>query len=176
MKYQIGVIGSSAERNEGDNKAKAIGREIAKSGNTLITGGCGGLPYQAIRGAKEGGGLTVGVSPAQTREEHVEEYGYPVGGHDTIIYTGFGYKGRNVILVRSCDGVIATAGQMGTLNELTIAFSEEKPIGLLEGVSGAAEEFEELAERIGRPERTVFRSGDPKELVDRIVREIDRKS
>jgi hypothetical protein len=133
------------------------------------------LPYQAIKGAKEENGRTVGVSPAQNKKEHSEDYRYPVENHDAMIYTGFGYKGRNVILVRSCDGLIAVSGRMGTLNEMTIAYGERKPLGLLKGSSGAADEFEKLSEKFGRPGRTVVSSRKPDELVQRLLKKIGEK-
>ena len=165
MRRQIGVIGSSEEDPEGKERAFRIGKEIARSGASLLTGGCTGLPFAAVKGAKEEGGFTIGISPAVDEDEHVNKYGYPVDGHDALIYTGFGYKGRNVILVRSCDAVVATSGRMGTLNEITIAYGLDKVIGLLKGVSGASEVFEDLTDEIGRPGRTLVSSDDPEELV-----------
>lgn len=172
MKLQIGVIGSSQKGSGGTEKAMQIGREIAKSDCYLLTGGCTGLPYAAVRGAKEEGGVTVGISPAESREEHVEKYRYPVEGHDLLIFTGAGLKGRNVILVRSCDGVIATSGSMGTLNELTIAHDEKKIIGLLKSVPGAAEEFEQISEKLGRPGRKIVTSEKPEQLVNQVLQNL----
>ncbi|KXB03964.1 hypothetical protein AKJ47_01275 [candidate division MSBL1 archaeon SCGC-AAA261G05] len=176
MKCQIGVIGSSEKEARGKQKAKSIGREIAKAGCHLLTGGCTGLSYAAIEGAKEEGGFTVGISPAIDQEEHLKKYGYPIEGHDLMVYTGFGYKGRNVILVRSCDGVVATSGRMGTLNELTIAHAEGKVMGLLKGVSGAGEEFEKLAKKLGRPEGKIITSENPKKLVQKVLQKLDEKT
>ena len=83
-------------------------------------------------GAKEVGGITVGVSPAINLKEHINNYNYPYHPDifDSLIFTGSGYKGRNVTLVRSCDAVISVMGMIGTLNELTIASDEKKIIGL----------------------------------------------
>ncbi len=174
MNYQIGVIGSSEKKAEGRKKAEQIGMEVANRGHHLLTGGCTGLPYAAVRGAKKRDGATTGISPASSRKAHVEKYGYPTEGHDFLIFTGFGYKGRNVILVRSCDAVIAASGRMGTLNELTIAYGKEIPIGLLKGVSGASDEFERLSESIGRPGRELVSSEDPKCLVEDLVEKIEK--
>lgn len=170
MNGQIGVIGSAEEGTGAEDKAFRIGKEIAEAGFNLLTGGCTGLPYSAVEGAKEEGGCTIGVSPALNEEEHLDQYRYPVEKHDVLIYTGFGYKGRNVVLVRSCDAVIATSGRMGTLNELTIAYGLGKVIGLLEGVSGASGEFEKLADKFGRSGRTIVSSEDPEDLVSEVVR------
>lgn len=172
FRFQIGVIGSSNRDAGGMKRAERIGRKIVQMNCRLLTGGCTGLPYAAVRGAKNEGGLTLGVSPASDRREHVEEYGYPVEDHDLMIYTGFGYKGRNVALVRSSDAVIATGGRMGTLNELTIAYDAQKVIGLLEGSSGAADEFSRLAEKFGRPGRGVVSNKEPEKLVEEVVRRL----
>lgn len=169
VKFQIGVIGSSTRDAEAMEKAELVGRKIARMDCRLLTGGCTGLPYAAVKGAKKEGGSTAGVSPASYREEHVEEYGYPVEDHDLLIYTGFGYKGRNVVLVRSSDAVIATGGRMGTLNELTIAYGQKKVIGLLKGTSGAADEFSRLADKFGRPRREVISNENPEKLVEEVV-------
>lgn len=170
---QIGVIGSSAEGAKGREKAEFVGRKIANMGCRLLTGGCTGLPYSAVKGAKKEGGSTAGISPASNRREHEKEYGYPVKHHDFMIYSGFGYKGRNVLLVRSCDAVIATGGRMGTLNELTVAYGQGKVIGLLEGTSGAADEFTRLSERIGRPGRVIISNENPEQLVEEVVRRLE---
>ena len=52
---------------------------------------------------------------------------------DLIMYTGSGYSGRNLQLTRTSDAVIVGCGRIGTLNEFTIAFEDNKPIGVLEG-------------------------------------------
>lgn len=174
MSYQIGVLGSSQYGFPGEKEATIIGREIARAGCTLLTGGCIGFPYAAVKGAKMEGGITTAVSPASNQKEHVEDYGYPVENHDIMIYTGFGYKGRNVILVRSSDAVIAGPGRTGTLNELTIAYGDKKIIGLLKGFSGAADEFSKTVKKIGRPGRTIIESEDPAELIQKILRELER--
>jgi predicted Rossmann-fold nucleotide-binding protein len=68
----------------------------------------------------------VGISPAHSLEEHQERYGLPRQGSDVVIYTGFGYKGRNVVNIRSSDIVVILRGSIGTLNEFTIAYDEGK--------------------------------------------------
>ena len=68
----------------------------------------------------------------------------PKHGADVIVYTGFGYKGRNVINIRSSDIVLFFGGATGTLNEFTIAYDEGKIIGVLEGSGGVAEHIREI--------------------------------
>lgn len=169
MKKKIGVIGSSSSNEKAKKKAKTIGQEIARKNCHLLTGGCTGVPYAAIKGAKEKGGSTIGISPATSEKEHVEKYSYPLENHDLIIYTGFGLKGRNVILVRSCDAVIAVSGSFGTLNELTTAYAEKKTIGLLKGIPGVSEEFDNLADKLGRPRSGVISDENPQKLVEKVI-------
>ena len=85
-----------------------------------------------------------------------------------LIYTGFGLKGRNVVLVRSCDIVLFVAGAMGSLNEFTIAHDEGKIIGCLTGTGGVADESEYLVQKFGKRSTTarVFQNEDPEALID----------
>lgn len=142
MRYKIGVIGS-AEGCESDilEKAREIDREIARQDCILLSGGTIGVSYEAVKGAKELDGVTIGFSPASTLAEHVgDPYSLPTEHFDVLIYTGFGYKGRNVPFIRSCDGVVAISGRIGTLNEFTIAYDEKKVVGLLTGTGGLCDD------------------------------------
>jgi uncharacterized protein (TIGR00725 family) len=151
MRPQIGVMGSAREALDDAEAerlralAKRLGRAIAEHHCTLITGATTGFPDLISRAARSAGAVTIGISPAQSKEEHVSRYSLPDDGADVIIYTGFGLKGRNVINVRSCDIVLVVGGGIGTLNEFTIAFDEGKVVGILEGTGGAADRIKELA-------------------------------
>ncbi len=112
-------------------KTKELGRLIVKHNGILVTGATTGAPYWAAIGAKEAGGFVVGYSPAASEREHVNKYRLPLDYHDTVVYTGFGYSGRNLLLTRASDAVLITCGRIGTLNEFTIAFEDSKPIGVL---------------------------------------------
>jgi uncharacterized protein (TIGR00725 family) len=154
-------------------KAEAIGREIAKHGMILVTGATTGIPYWAAKGAKSEGGIVIGLSPASSKLAHIKTYHLPVDYHDIIVYTGFEYSGRNLLLTRSSDAVITICGRMGTLNEFTIAFEDQKPIGVLEGTGGTADLLRGLVEQAHRgPGRIIF-SNDPKELLDKLIDEIE---
>ena len=124
-------------------------------------------------GAKEVGGKTVGVSPAINFKEHVEDYKYPPDVFDSLVFTGSGYKGRNVTLVRSCDAVISVQGMIGTLNELTIAYDEKKIIGLVLGTGGASDLFLEVLRKMGKSNENVFSSDDPNILVEKIIEALE---
>ena len=115
------------------DKAKELGREIARQGVVLITGATTGFPFWVAMGLKEIGGISIGISPAASEREHVEVFKLPLDYMDLIIYTGFGYSGRDILLTRSADAVICGCGRIGTIHEFTIAFEDGKPVGIFEG-------------------------------------------
>jgi uncharacterized protein (TIGR00725 family) len=156
-------------------KSEEMGREIAKAGITLLTGATTGIPYWAAKGAKEEGGFVIGYSPAVSESAHLKVYRLPLDYQDNIVYTGFHYAGRNLLLTRASDAVIIICGRMGTLNEFTVAFEDDKPIGVLEGTGGTADLVKELIEKSHRgPGKVVF-SKDPKELLRLLIKLIERE-
>ena len=150
-------------------KTKALARAIVENGAVLVTGATTGAPYWGAIGAKEAGGFVIGISPASSEIEHVKKYKLPLDNHDIIIYTGFGYAGRNLLLTRSSDAVLVVCGRMGTLNEFTIAFEDEKPIGILTETGGMADEINELLEKAHRGRGHVVFDSDPKMLVEKVI-------
>jgi uncharacterized protein (TIGR00725 family) len=119
------------------------------------------------------GAFHIGISPASNQQEHVDHYKLPLDACDAIVYTGFGLKGRNVVLVRSCDIVLFIAGAMGSLNEFTIAHDEGKVIGCLAGTGGVADEGENLVQKFGkRTSARVFHSEDAGKLLDMCIEAI----
>jgi len=178
----VGVMGSTqASSSDGvaehlKSLANRLGRAIAEHGCTLITGATTGFPDLISRAARSAGAITIGVSPGQSREEHVSRFSLPDDGADVVIYTGFGLKGRNVINVRSSDIVIIVGGGIGTLNEFTIAFDEGKVIGILEGTGGVADRIREIAALSGRSvaSELVFDS-DPNGLVETCLQVLGRR-
>lgn len=138
MHLTIGVMGSASDTEADTVKTHAyqLGKLIAEHNFILITGACPGLPYECARGAKENGGLSIGISPALSLDEHVHKYHSPSDTFDIIIYTGSGLMGREVTNIRSSDMVIILGGQSGTLGEFSIAYDEGKLIGVLEGSGG----------------------------------------
>ncbi|TSD04214.1 MAG: hypothetical protein Greene071436_160 [Parcubacteria group bacterium Greene0714_36] len=150
-------------------KTKLLGSEVIRQGGVLVTGATTGAPYWAAIGAKDAGGFVIGVSPAASEREHVKKYRLPIDYHDVIIYTGFGYSGRNLMLTRASDAVLFTCGRMGTLNEFTVAFEDQKPIGVLTATGGMADELEGILKKAHRgPGKVVF-DRDPRILVEKIV-------
>lgn len=170
---KIGVMGSAASesaRLETGNtlveKAERLARVIATKNVILLTGATTGIVYVVGKTAHDSGCFHIGISPAMNQQEHVETYKMPLDACDVLIYTGFGLKGRNVVLVRSCDIVLFVAGAMGSLNEFTIAHDEGKIIGCLGGTGGVADESEYLVQRFGkRGGGQVIYNEDPELLV-----------
>jgi uncharacterized protein (TIGR00725 family) len=170
MKIKIGVMGSAEDRAETSEKAEALGRAIAARDAILLTGATTGVIYVTGKTARDAGATHVGISPAHNPDEHVERYGLPLDACDTIIYTGFGLKGRNVVLVRSCDVVIFIAGSIGSLNEFTIAYDEGKVIGCLTGTGGVADEIERLTETFQkRTASQLLYDADPVKLIEKCL-------
>ncbi len=176
-KLVVGVMGASA--NDALDSAEAqrlqalaenLGAAVARAGCILITGATTGLPAMVARSFRARGGFAVGVSPAENHHEHVRRYGLPDDGADVILYTGFGYKGRNVINVRSSDIVLVIGGATGTLNEFTIAYDEGKIVGVLEGSGGVADHLEAIIDACRKPAAgQVIFDRDPARLVERCI-------
>lgn len=133
-----------------------------------MTGDTTGMPYEAAKGAKAGGGFTVGISPAISYVEHVKKYQLPHRYTDFVMYTGFGYSGRNLLFVRSTDAMIFVCGRIGTLNEFTIAFEDKKPVGILTNTGGVTEELDHLLTVAKRGRHKIIFDDDPKRLVDKV--------
>jgi uncharacterized protein (TIGR00725 family) len=149
--------------------AKELGREIARQGAVLVTGATTGFPFWAAMGAKEVGGISIGFSPAASEKEHVEAYKLPLDYMDLIIYTGFGYPGRDLLLTRSSDAVICGYGRIGTIHEFTIAFEDGKAIGILKGPWKTDEELEEIIAQAHRPNDKIIIGNDIKKLVTDVI-------
>ena len=149
--------------------AKELGREIARQGAVLVTGATTGFPLWAAMGAKEIGGISVGISPAASEKEHVETYKLPLDYMDLIIYTGFGYAGRDILLTRSADAVICGCGRIGTIHEFTIAFEDGKPIGIFEGPWEMSGELKEILEKSHRPNAKIVTGKNPKQIIENLI-------
>ncbi|MBP6866326.1 MAG: hypothetical protein KBC12_02155 [Candidatus Pacebacteria bacterium] len=147
------------------DKAKELGREIALSGAVLLTGATTGFPLWVAMGAKEAGGFVIGFSPAANEHEHVEVYKLPLDYTDLIIYTGFGYPGRDLLLTRSADAVICGCGRIGTIHEFTVAFEDRKPIGIYKGPWEMGDELENILEKSHRTDDKIVVSDDAKKIV-----------
>ncbi len=176
LKYKICVSGAAETGHcsiDALDKAKELGKEIVRNNGVCVTGATTGIPYWAAIGAKEAGGISIGLSPAATEREHLNTYRLPVDYFDLIIYTGFEYSGRNLLLTRASDAVIFVCGRIGTLNEFTIAFEDQKPLGVLLESGGVADEIKGIIEKSHRPYKKIAYDTDPKRLVEKIIEMVD---
>lgn len=176
--YQICVSGAakgpSAER--GQELANQIGAAIAKAGHSLLTGATTGLPNNAAEGYKQAGGkMSLGLSPAATKIEHVMKYRLPVKAYDAILYTGLHYGGRDALLINSSDAVVTVGGRLGTLHEFTIAAETHTPIGVLEGAGGISSQIEMLLKLLpnANPDFVIFEE-DPDKLIAKLTALLDK--
>lgn len=119
-KKLIAVIGGRQPVAEDARLAEEVGRELGKRGAILVCGGMGGVMEAACRGAQSQGGLTIGILPGETRQTANPCVDIP-------IVTGMG-SGRNVIVARSAQAIIAIGGSYGTLTEIGYALQNNIPV------------------------------------------------
>lgn len=174
-RFVIGVMGSAKNAPVSQfKKAKIIGREIALSGNTILTGATIGLTRIAARECLLNGGKSIGISPAANKKHHFE-MGLPL--EDTyIIFTGLGFTGRNMVNVRSSDAVIFIGGSNGTLNEFTIAYAEGKIIGVLKNSTGLTNHIECILKIVKSKKTgaTIIIEENPKKLVTKVLKKLEK--
>lgn len=175
--YQICVSGAAKGHSVEEGKALAIeaGKAIADAGHCLMTGATVGLPNYAAEAYKAAGGkMSVGISPASSKIEHVLKYRLPILAYDVILYTGLHYIARDDLLINSSDAVISIGGRLGTLHEFTIAMETDTPIGLLEGGGGVGEEIHYILKAAGegRSRRAIFNT-DPAALLSELTGMLD---
>ncbi|MBO8127679.1 MAG: TIGR00725 family protein [Peptococcaceae bacterium] len=118
--YYIGVIGAAECSEEIARVAYEVGRGIAARGAVLICGGRGGVMEAAARGAREAGGVVIGILPGRDRSEGNPYLSFSIA-------TGLG-EARNAVIARACDALIAVSGGYGTLSEIGLALKMGKPV------------------------------------------------
>jgi len=121
MALHIGVVGEGVCSRATTRSAERVGAAIARTGAVLLCGGRTGVMEAASRGAARAGGTVVGVLPGFSRRDANRWVTIP-------IVTGMD-QARNVVLVRSCDAVIAVGGSYGTLSEIALAPKLRFPVG-----------------------------------------------
>src|SRR3954453_18071791 len=147
MQPYVAVVGPGEATPEQIATAEEVGRLLAERGAVLVCGGLGGVMEAACRGAKEGGGRTVGILPGGDRAAANPHVG-------VVIATGLG-EARNALVVRAADALIAVGGAYGTLSEIALALKAGKPVlGVrsweIEGVVPAESAEEAVEEALGR--------------------------
>ena len=178
--YQICVSGAAKGRSveEGQSLAVAAGEALAKAGHSLLTGATIGLPNYAAESYKQAGGhMSLGISPATSKIEHVRKYRLPTASYDSILYTGLHYVGRDSLLINSADAVISIGGRLGTLHEFTIAMETNTPIGFLQGAGGISVQIMDILHAAGEAnsENVVF-SEDAQELVRELTKLLNERN
>jgi len=145
----IGVMGPAACDDQIAEVARAVGRAIAERGAVLLTGGRTGVMEAASQGARDAGGLTIGVLPGAGAADSP-----PNPYVDVALYTGLG-EARNWVNVCSSDALIAIGGGFGTLSEIALALKARKPLVLLgswrfemDGVSTAVARATDAAQAV----------------------------
>lgn len=138
-KLQIAVLGSHREDlpKEIYAMARDVGSFIAEHKHILITGASTGVSKSATDGARAKSGVVIAISPRNGSQDD-SEFTIDESAATAVVYTGMGYKGRNVISVRSADCVIVINGGFGTLNEVAIAEGENKPVFSMLSSGGCA--------------------------------------
>lgn len=116
----IAVVGAGKCSKKLRDMASQVGKYIAEHGGVLVCGGMGGIMEGAAKGAKEAGGVTIGILPTDNKEDANEYIDY-------VIPTGFG-EARNIMVVRTADAVVAFPGKYGTLSEMAFALHAKKPV------------------------------------------------
>lgn len=179
--YQICVSGAArgVSVQEGRELAADLGTAIAKAGHSLLTGATVGLPNYAAEAYKKAGGkMSLGISPAASKAEHVLKYRLPIKAYDAILYTGLHYVGRDMLLITSSDAVVSVGGRLGTLHEFTIAIEAGVPIGFLQGAGGISDEIHSLM-RLAEPlpgDSTVMFSESASKLITDLTKHLDTKN
>jgi uncharacterized protein (TIGR00725 family) len=124
-KISIGVIGGNSIDEKTAEMAYMVGKHIALNAAVLICGGLGGVMEAASKGAYENGGIVLGILPGEKKSDANPFV-------SIALPTGFG-SGRNILVVRSSDVLIAFPGSYGTLSEIAFALNLGKTVIYLPG-------------------------------------------
>ena len=123
QRIRVAVIGGSRPGRPAVEAALEVGRLIARAGAVVVCGGLGGVMEAACRGAREEGGLAVGILPGASPDDANPWVDLPIA-------TGLGYT-RNALVVMNADAVIAVDGEYGTLSEIAYGkIHGKKVVGL----------------------------------------------
>ncbi len=148
----VGVIGGQFCSEEESRVAFELGRLLAERGAVIVCGGLGGVMEAACKGAREGGGTTIGILPGPFRSD-----ANPYVDH--AIATDMG-QARNAIIVRTADAVVAVGGEYGTLSEIAMALKMGKKVVAISSW--------EIANK-GVPDEKIVRASGPAEAVEALL-------
>ena len=116
----VAVVGPGEASDEEVRAAEVIGAELARAGALVVCGGLGGVMAAACRGAASAGGTSLGLLPGRRRADANRWV-------TVAVPTGLG-EGRNALVVRSADAVVAVGGAYGTLSEIALALRAGLPV------------------------------------------------
>jgi uncharacterized protein (TIGR00725 family) len=159
-KKVIGVFGPGnvSETDEEWQAAFRVGQQLALRGYAVLTGGLGGVMTAASKGAKEAGGLTVGILPGSRQTSPANMY------VDIPVFTGMG-EARNAINVKTCRAAIAIGGEFGTLSEIALALKAGCPIIFLNSWT--------ITPHGGKKESDFLVARSPEEAVDMAIEQAE---
>lgn len=173
-KYLVLVAGSGEEccSKKAYRLAYETGKELAKAGFYVLTGGLDGVMDAASQGCKEAGGFSIGISPF---EDDKNTTGRKTTQHASVLlYSGIGYA-RNNILGNSADAIIGIRGGAGTWHEISLGYFRKIPIIVLKGSGG-------VADQVGNTHLDIRKMGkiqiahSPKEAVKKLEKIFKKKS
>jgi uncharacterized protein (TIGR00725 family) len=166
-RVQISVVGFDDDSctEVARDAAYRVGQAIAKEGGTVVCGGLGGVMEAASRGARDAGGLAMGIVPSADSTQ-ANEY------CDVVVATGLG-RSRNFVVAYSGDAMVVVGGGAGTLTEAAAAYQVDKPIVSVKGTGGVADEW--AGKYIDdRRTRRIIEGSSPENAVKKIMRELSR--
>jgi uncharacterized protein (TIGR00725 family) len=171
----VAVLGGAGRYDTAQlHAAYECGLELARQGCNVITGATTGVPHAAAFGAKDGGALVVGISPATCASEHVIKYGKPIVPADLVIYSGLAIDGRGPLILRSAQAAIFIGGEMGTLAEFAAGWLCGCPcLGLLESSGGVAANLRHIASSMTNWGSVVIAADRPDELVRNVCAHLE---
>lgn len=172
LPVRIGVMGSASGHitQKAIKKAERIGELIAEKGHYLVTGATNGLPLEAAKGAYSRQGKIFGISPAKNATDHVRNWHLPLEPHTFITYTGMGFDFRDHFNIFNSEIVVFIGGGIGTLNEFTLAYHENKIIAILEESSGVIRTLHQVIDSLAyKTNARIFFSNDPETLLDQAL-------
>lgn len=123
---RIAVAGGGLCDESTSRRADEVGRLVAAAGAILLCGGGSGVMAAAARGARDAGGLVIGILPGTGKHDSPPDPAVTIP-----VFTGLG-QARNLVLVLSADVVIAIGGEWGTLSEIALARKHGRPVVLLD--------------------------------------------
>ncbi len=196
MKYKIGIYGSNiTESKEAVQLAQELGSALAQNDIIVVTGGCSGMPYAVAHAAKQKGAEVWGFTPVCNEDE--QKQAYPLDDitvYDKLFYVPQQYderfyldqkltpardwsarlKYRNVISTIHVDAGIIISGGWGSMNEFTNLLYDGKPIGVLTGTGGLADELPDWFHKLRKKsESAVLFNSYPTELVASLLKEFE---